>query len=35
VQTLMRRKATRLGRTMDYRVIVSNFDDAFRVVASG
>jgi DNA-binding transcriptional LysR family regulator len=35
VQTLLRCEAARLGRTIDYRVIVSNFDAAFRVVASG
>jgi DNA-binding transcriptional LysR family regulator len=35
VQTLLRREAARHGRTIDYRVIVSNFDAAFRAVAAG
>ena len=34
VQMLLRREAARVGRTIDYRVIVSNFDAAFRVVAA-
>ena len=34
-QTLLRREATPPGRTINDRVIVSNFDAVFRVVASG
>ncbi len=34
VQTMLRQAAARVGRTIDYRVVVSNFDAAFRVVAA-
>lgn len=34
VQAMLRQAAARRGRTIDYRVIVSNFDAAFRVVAA-
>ncbi len=34
VQALLQRAAAKLGRTIAYRVIVSNFDSAFRVVAA-
>jgi len=34
VQIMLRREAIQAGRTIDYRVIVSNFDAAFRVVAA-
>jgi DNA-binding transcriptional LysR family regulator len=35
VQTMLQRSAAQLGRTIAYRVIVSSFDAAFRVVAAG
>jgi DNA-binding transcriptional LysR family regulator len=35
VHTMLRRAAARSGRTVRYRVIVSNFDAALRVVAAG
>ncbi|MGF7190939.1 DNA-binding transcriptional LysR family regulator [Robbsia andropogonis] len=35
VHTMLRRAAASAGKTLSYRVIVSNFDAAFRVVASG
>lgn len=35
VYTMLHRAALKAGRTMSYRVIVSNFDAAFRVVAAG
>jgi DNA-binding transcriptional LysR family regulator len=34
VNTMLQRAAARVGRTVSYRVIVSNFDAAFRVVAA-
>jgi len=34
VNTMLQRAAARAGRTVSYRVIVSNFDAAFRVVAA-
>ncbi|MFP3566163.1 LysR family transcriptional regulator [Paraburkholderia sp. SIMBA_030] len=34
VHTMLQRAAARAGRTVSYRVIVSNFDAAFRVVAA-
>ena len=34
VQIMLQRAAARLGRTIGYRAIVSNFDSAFRVVAA-
>jgi DNA-binding transcriptional LysR family regulator len=34
VHAMLQRAAARLGRTLTYRVIVSNFDAAFRVVAA-
>ncbi|HZZ14032.1 MAG TPA: LysR substrate-binding domain-containing protein [Paraburkholderia sp.] len=34
VHTMLQRAAARQGRTVSYRVIVSNFDAAFRVVAA-
>jgi len=34
VHTMLQRAAARVGRTVSYRVIVSNFDAAFRVVAA-
>jgi DNA-binding transcriptional LysR family regulator len=34
VHTMLQRSAARVGRTVSYRVIVSNFDAAFRVVAA-
>ena len=34
VHTMLHRAAARAGRTIAYRVIVSNFDAAFRVVAA-
>lgn len=34
VHTMLQRAAARAGQTLHYRVIVSNFDAAFRVVAS-
>ena len=34
VQMALARAAARLGRTVNYRVVVSNFDAAFRVVAA-
>jgi DNA-binding transcriptional LysR family regulator len=34
VQIMLQRAAARAGRTIDYRVVVSNFDAAFRVVAA-
>lgn len=34
VQIMLRREAIQAGRAIDYRVIVSNFDAAFRVVAA-
>ena len=35
VHTMMQRAAAKAGRTIAYRVIVSSFDAAFRVVAAG
>jgi DNA-binding transcriptional LysR family regulator len=35
VHTMLRRAAARAGKTVSYRVIVSSFDAAFRVVAAG
>ncbi len=35
VNTMLHRAATRAGRAMNYRVVVSNFDAAFRVVGAG
>lgn len=35
VHTMLRRAAARAGKGLSYRVIVSNFDAAFRVVAAG
>lgn len=35
VHTMLGRAAARTGRHMSYRVVVSNFDAAFRVVAAG
>lgn len=35
VHTMLRRAAAGVGRTISYRVIVSSFDAAFRVVAAG
>jgi DNA-binding transcriptional LysR family regulator len=35
VHTMLQRAAARAGKTMSYRVIVSSFDAAFRVVAAG
>ncbi|MEO8281064.1 MAG: LysR family transcriptional regulator [Ideonella sp.] len=35
VHTMLHRAASKLGRRMSYRVVVSNFDAAFRVVAAG
>lgn len=35
VQITLQRAAARAGRSINYRVIVSNFDAAFRVVAAG
>lgn len=35
VQMTLQRAAARAGRSVDYRVVVSNFDAAFRVVAAG
>lgn len=35
VQQALQRAAARLGRSVRYRVVVSNFDAAFRVVAAG
>lgn len=35
VQTMLQRAAARAGRTIAFRVIVSSFDAAFRVVAAG
>ena len=35
VHTMLHRAAARAGRTMSYRVVVSNFDAALRVVAAG
>jgi DNA-binding transcriptional LysR family regulator len=35
VQTMLQRSAAQVGRTIGYRVIVSSFDAAFRVVAAG
>jgi DNA-binding transcriptional LysR family regulator len=35
VNTMLDRAAAKLGRHMNYRVVVSNFDAAFRVVAAG
>lgn len=35
VHTMLGRAAARAGRHMSYRVVVSNFDAAFRVVAAG
>lgn len=35
VNTMLHRAAARAGRTMNYRVVVSNFDAAFRVVGAG
>ncbi len=34
VHTMLNQAAARIGRTVSYRVIVSNFDSAFRVVAA-
>jgi DNA-binding transcriptional LysR family regulator len=34
VQIMLQRAAARIGRSIGYRVIVSNFDSAFRVVAA-
>jgi len=34
VQVMLQRAAARVGRNINYRVIVSNFDSAFRVVAA-
>jgi len=34
VHSMLQRAAARVGRTVSYRVIVSNFDAAFRVVAA-
>ena len=34
MHTMLQRAAARVGRTVTYRVIVSNFDAAFRVVAA-
>ena len=34
VHAMLQRAAARAGRTVSYRVIVSNFDAAFRVVAA-
>ena len=34
VQMALQRAAARVGRTVNYRVVVSNFDAAFRVVAA-
>jgi DNA-binding transcriptional LysR family regulator len=34
VHTMLQRSAARVGRTVSYRVILSNFDAAFRVVAA-
>ena len=34
VHTMLQRAAARAGRTVSYRVVVSNFDAAFRVVAA-
>ena len=34
VHTMLQRAAARVGRTVSYRVIVSNFDAALRVVAA-
>lgn len=34
VHTMLHREAAKLGRTLKYRVITSNFDSAFRVVAA-
>ncbi|MDE1182781.1 LysR family transcriptional regulator [Paraburkholderia sp.] len=34
VHTMLRRSAAQIGRTVSYRVIVSSFDAAFRVVAA-
>lgn len=35
VYTMLHRAAQKVGRPMSYRVVVSNFDAAFRVVAAG
>ncbi|WP_439588672.1 LysR substrate-binding domain-containing protein [Hydrogenophaga sp.] len=35
VHTMLHRAAVRAGKTMRYRVVVSNFDSAFRVVGAG
>jgi DNA-binding transcriptional LysR family regulator len=35
VHTMLQRAAARVGKTVSYRVIVSSFDAAFRVVAAG
>lgn len=35
VSSILQREATRHGRQINYRAIVSNFDSAFRVVAAG
>lgn len=35
VHTMLHRAAARAGRTVRYRVVVSNFDAAFRVVSAG
>ena len=34
MHTMLMRAAARVGRTVSYRVVVSNFDAAFRVVAA-
>lgn len=35
VYTMLHRAATKAGKPMSYRIVVSNFDAAFRVVAAG
>lgn len=35
VHTMLQRSAARLGKSISYRAVVSNFDSAFRVVAAG